>query len=262
MQSGMARYVIGGVLVILGLLLLLSTTGLLPLNLGWGFIGDWWPLLLVGWGLYGLVSGGRLRFRSWAVILLLLGILFQLAELGFWEWSNLARLWPGLIVLAGLLILLRRRGRSRSRRRAARQLDNAPAEPLAAGEGRELPNPPAESLAAEEERDFLSGSWAFSSGASRAVSQNFQGGDLSVTFGGLELDLREAALAAGGATLALEVVFASVKIQVPGNWQVTVTSNTHIGGVTENRPQPAPEDTAGQLTITGKLVFGGLEISG
>lgn len=261
MQSGMARYVIGGVLVILGLLLLLSTTGLLPLNLGWGFIGDWWPLLLVFWGLYGLVSGG-LRFRPWALILLLLGILFQLAELGFWEWSNLARLWPGLIVLAGLLILLRRRGRRRSRRRANRHLDNAPAEPLAAGESRELPNPPAESLAAVEERDFLSGSWAFSSGESRVVSQNFQGGDLSVTFGGLELDLRDAALAAGGATLSLEVVFGSVKIQVPGNWQVTVTSNTHIGGVTENRRQPAPEDTAGQLTITGKLVFGGLEISG
>ena len=245
MQSGMARYVIGGVLVILGLLLLLSTTGLLPLNLGWGFIGDWWPLLLVFWGLYGLVSGG-LRFRPWAVILLLLGILFQLAELGFWEWSNLARLWPGLIVLAGLLILLRRRGRRRSRRRAARQLANSPAE----------------TLAAEEARDFLSGSWAFSSGASRVVSQNFQGGDLSVTFGGLELDLRDAALAPGGATLSLEVVFGSVKIQVPGNWQVTVTSNTHIGGVTENRRQPAPEDIAGQLTITGKLVFGGLEISG
>ena len=83
-----------------------------------------------------------------------------------------------------------------------------------------------------------------------------------MTFGGLELDLRNAALAAGGATLALEVVFGSVKIQVPGNWQVIVTSNTHIGGVTENRRQPAPEDTAGQLTITGKLVFGGLEISG
>ena len=261
MQSGMARYILGGVLVILGLLLLLSTTGLLPLNLGWGFIGDWWPLLLVFWGLYGLVSGG-LRFRPWAVILLLLGILFQLAELGFWEWSNLARLWPGLIVLAGLLILLRRRGRRRSRRRADRHLANPPAEPLAAAAGRELPNPPAESLAAEEERDFLSGSWAFSSGESRVVSQNFQGGDLSVTFGGLELDLRDAALAADGAALALEVVFGSVKIQVPGNWQVIVTSNTHIGGVTENRPQPAPEDTAGQLTITGKLVFGGLEISG
>ena len=261
MQSGMARYVLGGVLVILGLLLLLSTTGLLPLNLGWGFIGDWWPLLLVFWGLYGLVSGG-LRFRPWAVILLLLGILFQLAELGFWEWSNLARLWPGLIVLAGLLILLRRRGRRRSRRRDGRPLDNSPAEPLAAADGRDLPNPPAESLAAEEGRDFLSGSWAFSSGESRVVSQNFQGGDLSVTFGGLELDLRDAALAAGGATLSLEVVFGSVKIQVPGNWQVIVTSNTHIGGVTENRRQPAPEDAAGQLTITGKLVFGGLEISG
>ena len=144
----------------------------------------------------------------------------------------------------------------------ARQRDNSPAEPLAAADGRELPNPPAESLAAEEDRDFLSGSWAFSSGESRVISQNFQGGDLSVTFGGLELDLRDAALAAGGATLALEVVFASVKIQVPGNWQVIVTSNTHIGGVTENRRQPAPEDAAGPLTITGKLVFGGLEISG
>ena len=247
MQSGLARYVIGGVLVALGLLLLLDNSGLLPLNLGWGFIADWWPLLLVGWGLYGLVAGG-LRFRSWAVILLLLGVLFQLSELGFWDWSNWARLWPALLVLAGLYLLLRRRGR-RERRR--------PAE-----DGRELPHPPTEPLAAEDGRDFLTGSWVFGNGASRAVSQNFQGGDLSVTFGGMELDLRAAALAEGGATLALEVIFGGVKVKVPDNWQVTVTSGTHFGGVTENRRQPAPEDTAGQLTITGKLVFGGLEIGG
>lgn len=243
MQSGLARYVIGGVLVVLGLLLLVSNIGLLPLN--WGFIADWWPLLLVFWGLYGLVSGG-LRFRSWAVILLLLGVLFQLSELGFWDWSNWARLWPALIVLAGLYLLLRRRGRRRERRAVDRELNSPPAEPLAAEDG----------------RDFLTGSWTFGNGASRSVSQNFQGGDLSVTFGGLELDLRAAELAAGGATLALEVVFGGVKVKVPDNWQVTVTSGAHFGGVTENRRQPAPEDTAGQLTITGKLLFGGLEIGG
>ena len=246
MQSGLARYVIGGVLVVLGLLLLLSNSGLLPLN--WGFIANWWPLLLVFWGLYGLVAGG-LRFRSWAVILLLLGVLFQLSELGFWDWSNWSRLWPALLVLAGLYLLLRRRGRRRERRR--------PAE-----DGRELPHPPAEPLAAEDSRDFLTGSWTFGSGASRAVSQNFQGGDLSVTFGGMELDLRAAALAAGGATLALEVVFGGVQVKVPDNWQVTVTSGAHFGGITENRRQPAPEAAAGQLTITGKLLFGGLEIGG
>ena len=243
MQSGLARYVIGGVLVVLGLLLLLSNSGLLPLN--WGFIADWWPLLLVFWGLYGLVAGG-LRFRSWAVILLLLGVLFQLWTLGFGDWSNWSRLWPALLVLAGLYLLLRRRGRRRERRAANRELNSSPADPLAA----------------EDSRDFLTGSWTFGSGASRAVSQNFQGGDLSVTFGGLELDLRAAALAAGGATLALEVVFGGVQVKVPDNWQVTVTSGTHFGGVTENRRQPAPEDTAGQLTITGKLLFGGLEIGG
>ena len=243
MQSGLARYVIGGVLVVLGLLLLLSNSGLLPLN--WGFIADWWPLLLVFWGLYGLVAGG-FRFRSWAVILLLLGVLFQLSELGFWDWSNWSRLWPALLVLAGLYLLLRRRGRRRERRAVDRELNSPPAEPLAAEDG----------------RDFLTGSWTFGSGASRAVSQNFQGGDLSVTFGGMELDLRAAALAAGGATLALEVVFGGVQVKVPDNWQVTVTSGTHFGGVTENRRQPAAEETAGQLTITGKLLFGGLEIGG
>ena len=246
MRPGIARYVIGGVLVALGLLLLLSQNGLLPLN--WGFIANWWPLLLVGWGLYGLAAGGW-RFRSWAVALLLVGGVSQLSVLGFWDWSNWSRLWPALIVLAGLYLLLRRRGRRRERRRATE-------------ESRELPHPPAEPLAAEDSRDFLTGSWVFGSGESRAVSQNFQGGDLSVTFGGMELDLRPAALAAGGATLALEVVFGGVKVKVPDNWQVIVTSSARFGGVTENRRQPAPEDAAGQLTITGKVVFGGLEIGG
>ena len=101
-----ARYVFGGILVAFGALLLLSNTDVINLDWLWNFVKTWWPMLVIVWGLWELVSGG-LRFRFWPIILLLLGIGFQLSALQLWEW-DFKVVWPVFIVIVGLAFLLGR----------------------------------------------------------------------------------------------------------------------------------------------------------
>ena len=261
MKSGFARYLIGGILVILGALLLLSNAGVLPLNLGlggfWGFIGLWWPLILIAVGLIGLVSGG-FRFRIWPIILLLLGVGFLLSARGILEW---AYIWPALIVLAGLFILLRRRGRRERRRNdeisASIAVENSPETAAAA----------VADHAAGDDADAAgdAGPWRrvyiFSGGEDKVADPNFAGGVAAAIFGGLDLDLRDAALAGGQANLEVTAIFGGVKLHLPPGWRVDLRNITLAGGVEQKRQQPAPEQTTGELTITGTVMMGGLEIT-
>ena len=250
MKSGFGRYIVGGVLVILGLLFLLSNAGFLPFNLGiagfWGFIGNWWPLILVAVGLVGLIAGG-FRFRLWPIILLLLGVGFLLSARGILEW---AYIWPALIVLAGLFILLRRRGRRERCRHgevsAVSEVDSSPETGSAAAAG----------------TDGAAWRAVFGNVAERIAAPDFRGGAAETVFGSVELDLRDAALADGAARLNVSVTFGELKLRVPPHWivhwhEVKVT----LGDSVEQRQLPAPEQAAGELTITGAVTFGRLEIT-
>ena len=251
MKSGSGRYIIGGVLVALGLLFLLSNTGLLPLNLGigglWGLIGSWWPLILVAVGVVGLVSGG-FRFRLWAVIQLLLGVGFLLSARGILEW---AYLWPALIVLAGLFILLGRRGRRRERHRhgevsAISEFDSSPETGATVAAG----------------TDGAAWRAVFGNVAERIATPDFRGGAAEAVFGSVELDLRDASLADGTAHLTISVTFGELKLRVPPPWTVHWHDvNVTLGDSVEQRHPPTPEQTSGELTIAGAVTFGRLEIT-
>lgn len=252
MKSVSGRYIVGGVLVVLGLLFLLSNAGVLPLNLGlggfWGFIGNWWPLILIAVGLVGLIAGG-FRFRLWPIILLLLGVGFLLSARGILEW---AYIWPALIVLAGLFILLRRRGR-RERRR-----ETVAVPPSGDGPVVTLPG----NAPAAAGTDSASWRAVFGNVAERIATPDFRGGAAEAVFGSVELDLRDAALADGAAHLNVSVTFGELKLRVPPPWTV----HWHDGKVTlgdsvEQHHPPAPEQAAGELTITGAVTFGRLEIT-
>lgn len=251
MKSGLGRYIIGGVLVALGLLLLLSNAGLLPLNLGigslWGFIGNWWPLILMAAGLAGLVAGG-FRFRLWAVIVLLLGVGFQLSNLDILGAG--AFLWPALIVIAGVFILLGRRGRRRRRETVAVQ--PAGNDPVVILPG----DAPAAGAAGPPWRAV------FGNMSERIAAPDFRDGAAEAVFGSVELDFRDAALSDNAAHLTVSVTFGALKLRVPPDWTVHCRDvKVTLGDIVEQRHPPAPEQTNPQLTITGAVTFGRLEIT-
>jgi hypothetical protein len=114
---------------------------------------------------------------------------------------------------------------------------------------REAPPPPQpdadeiELIAAFEPVDFHSTSGAF------------RGGNIEVWFAGGSIDLRDATLAPGGATLKLTTVFGGGQLLVPESWQVT-TRLVGPGGVSDVRETMARTDGP-HLTIEGPIAFGG-----
>ena len=244
-SPGKARFIIGGILVALGVLLLLSNTNVINLDWGWDFVRTWWPILLIVWGLWELVSGG-FRFRLWPIFLLLLGIGFQLSALNLWPW-DFSVVWPAFIVIVGLAILLGRRSR-RARRR-----DIVSGNIVEGIRPRRIP------------RSGSNDSWraVFNSIEETFAGQEFRGGEVEANFGNVVLDLREATLPDAGASLEVNLTFGGLHLRVPATWQVNLEGlNTHFGHGQDNRAQAAPKVAGKVLTVTGTITFGNVEVSG
>ena len=89
-------------------------------------------------------------------------------------------------------------------------------------------------------------------------SPAFKGGRISAAFGGVELDLREAAMAGPEATLTIDGKFSGIELRVPRHWQVSVQMSSTLGGVEDKTVSPpSPEQ---RLVLRGETVFGGVEI--
>ena len=188
-----------------------------------------------------MVSGG-FRFRMWPIILLLLGIGFQLSALNLWEW-DFSVVWPVFIVIVGLAILLgRQRGRRARRRDRQSGIIIEGATASRAGSG---------------------GSWraVFNSINESYAGQEFRGGEVEANFGNVVLDLREARMAEGGTRLDVNLTFGGLHLRVPPSWRVNFESvNTHFGHMQDNRDHIPHESPDGELTISGTVTFGNLEI--
>jgi hypothetical protein len=91
---------------------------------------------------------------------------------------------------------------------------------------------------------------------SRATA--FRGGSMLAWFGGIEVDLRSAELAAG-ARLSVHTLFGGIELTTPPHWRVEANTKALAGGVVV--PAGAEHDPdAPVLTLTGLAVFGGVEV--
>lgn len=207
--------------------IVLGVLFLLPLVSNFEFsFGEWWPLFLILAGVGGVSKGNN----KGGVIVITIGVVFLLSNLDVFSISFWL-LWPLALIAVGVSILF---GQSRSRAASA-----------AAG------TPPA--------GDDLAISALFSGSNQRIDSQSFDGGSISVTFGGAEIDLRGAAMEGDAATINVNAVFGGVKLQVPPDWAVEVRADSTFGGVEKKRPDPA--EPKARLTVTGSCLFGGIEIT-
>jgi len=93
---------------------------------------------------------------------------------------------------------------------------------------------------------------------SRATS--FRGGSWITMFGGGELDLREALLDPGGATLRVRAIMGGGEVQVPDGWNVELTSKALLGGVGAHRPHGTDDPNAPTLRVEARAIFGGFGV--
>ena len=141
-------------------------------------------------------------------------------------------LWPIAIIGAGLWILFHNRVSSRASRR---------------------------STADEVGQDSINVSALFSGSEHRVTSQSFQGGNVSASFGAVELDLSGAGLAESP-VLNVNVFMGGIELRVPDEWVVNVNGSPVLGGIEYSRTQPAATDDTPTLIINASIAFGGLEI--
>ncbi len=231
------RTIMGLLIVALGVMFLLDTTSALGADTK--VFGTYWPVLLIGWGLSGIISSG-FRFRLWPTTVLIIGVVSLLSNLNLWSW-NVGQLWPVILVIVGLALAFNWRGRgTRGSGWFARRKTRDTGQETGNGEVR--------------------ASHIFGGGKERVTSQDFTGGELSAIFGGMEIDLREAGFAGGKATIDATVLCGGIEFRVPKNWTVNLQVTTLLGGTENRHQQPSPEDSLGELTITGTVVCGGIEV--
>ena len=92
----------------------------------------------------------------------------------------------------------------------------------------------------------------------RIVTRDFKGGQVTAMMGGCKLDLRGAAIGPEPAVIDVFAFWGGVEVVVPDTWAVDVRALPVLGGV-ENRARP-PADQAQRLVITGTVVMGGVEV--
>jgi hypothetical protein len=248
------RFIIGLLVVALGVMFLLDTTNTLGQDTN--IVGTYWPALLIAWGLWGLVSSGFV-LKFWSIAVLAVGVVFLLSNLNLWTW-DIGQLWPIALVLVGLALLLGGRVHRRGWRGGPGRGFQRPGRPTRRGGI-------ADSFGNSHGQEDSGGSvfrasHIFGGGEERITSQDFRGGEVASIFGGMEIDLRNAGLAEGKATIDATVICGGLELQVPRDWRVSVQTTTLFGGVENRHPQPDPQDTRGELTLTGTVLFGGIEV--
>ncbi|HUF46667.1 MAG TPA: DUF5668 domain-containing protein [Vicinamibacterales bacterium] len=186
----------------------------------------YWPLGLVTVGLLKILQASGTSGRVAGGLLTVFGLLLTAEHVLYWN-VDVEDWWPLALVALGVMILTRTVG---------------------GGEASGLPS-----------ADGRVSDFAFWSGkVRRNASPGFQRGDLTAIMGGVELDLRGASAAPGGAIIDVFVMWGGIEIWVPPDWAVSNEVMVLMGGV-EDRSSGA-QDTRNRLTIRGFCVMGGIEI--
>ncbi|MFF2091908.1 cell wall-active antibiotics response protein LiaF [Paenibacillus sp. NPDC058174] len=122
------RLFIGVIVIAVGVLFLLRQTGQLDFDFSIGYIvSTYWPVILIYFGLQGVLSGAFNGSGSgwWGGIMLLIGFVFLGRNLDWFSWSvgDIAPyIWPIIIILIGINMI--RRPKKRKRRSHSQPKDD------------------------------------------------------------------------------------------------------------------------------------------
>lgn len=227
----------GLILVSVGAGLVAREFGLLPATVR---VLDFWPLFVVLVGISLLLRASGAVSVCLAVAFIGTGGVLLAGNLGFLGFSA-TRLWPVLLVLLGLGVLFR------------------------PSRGPGFPSPPSSALGDPyvddgAEPDRLSRQYICAGAQVRIESQAWRGGEIAVTAGGVELDLRQARLDPEGAVLALRVLMGGVDIRVPDTWHVELDVTPLLGGADDSTRSTQGASSAPRLRIIGTVTLGGINV--
>jgi predicted membrane protein len=91
----------------------------------------------------------------------------------------------------------------------------------------------------------------------RVTTQDFRGGEITAVMGGCELDMRSASIR-GEAVINVFAFWGGVTIKCPPDWSVILLGTPILGGFEEKTI--VPPDGSKRLVIRGYAIMGGVEI--
>ncbi len=202
----------------------------------------------------GILSADRL-WRLWPLLMIFAGVVNVVTKPG-------RRVWGALLIGAGTLFQLDSLGILRFR-----WADLWPLAIIAAGvmmiwgsiESRRV-----RAASASGDAPNAMNSTAVFGGVERRVTvRDFRGGRVSAVFGGVELDFRDADMEGEQAVLEVNAIFGGAEIRVPETWKVEQRGQTLFGGYTDTTrlSKDANAPSAKTLLITGTTLFGGVEVT-
>lgn len=218
------RLFVGLVVVSLGILFLLDSAGVLSAGRA---IDRWWPLAIIAAGALTLAERPRAMVRG--AVLVAGGGLLLLFTTDVFEGNAWNYVWPVAVIVLGLVIVARWRGRA------------------------------VEADASAD--DLLSSTAVFGGSDLVTASPRLRGGSLTAILGGITVDLRGARPAPEGATINATAVFGGIDILVPRGWRITLRSMPVFGGLddkTDHSVEVPPD--APVLHIDAVSIFGGVSL--
>lgn len=228
-HSGQNRFMLGALILVVGILLILKNLGLLPESASEVVFS--WQMLLIALGLLSFARG-----HNWfsGLVLVAVGSFFLLREYTNSPEILTKYFWGGLLILLGVLIILRamRFGRYESWQRTG-----------------------------EESNDYVEEVAILGGGEKRITSKSFKGGRITCIFGGSNLDFTDAKLADGNSVLDVVSIFGGFKLVVPPDWNIRVETTSIMGGISDKRVKFTDDGSTGKvLHVKGVAIFGGGEI--
>jgi hypothetical protein len=237
------KVITGGLLLLLGVLFILDNFHVIDAGSLW----DYWPLFIIAPGLSRLLTPTRPGQRVGGVILVAIGSLFLLRNLGF-LWVPFHKLWPFGLVALGLYVIWQA-----ARPHPPEAMTGSmggPQSSLATGGGAGAAAPAALS------------EFALCGGGHRIMqTPDFRGGTVTVIAGGFEIDLRKTAIVGEGASIEIFAMMGGCVFRVPETWKVELNVTPLLGGIDmKARMAPPAEGAPKILRINGFILMGGVEV--
>lgn len=218
-----SKIVLGLFLIIIGVMVALTTTNVLP------FESYFFKIAIAGLiGLYGLYQLFFKRHIFWGGLVISLFAIFILNYYFANAWDFLV---PAILVFLGLEFILGKTGVVKSKEYKMNS-ENMDADTI-------------------DTSNFLSGS------GKKVLSQQFKGGSVSTILGGAEIDLTRATLAPEGAVIDVNAVLGGIEFKLPSHMRIQNDVSAILGG-TDVEGNMASDATGPILTVRGSAILGGI----
>lgn len=231
------RLILGLGLVLFGVLFLIGN--LVPQFSVGEFISDFWPVVLIIFGLYNILRRDLSRRIYHGIFLILVGLIFLVDSLGFIYFDFLPVIISLALIWIGLSFIFRRHKVKDKTFKGRKNYYS----------GKEVISE------TEETEDTVVVTSYFASIETLNKSPNFIGGVVTATFGSVRIDLRGANLSEFAGVLELHSSFGEIEIFIPSEWNILIKPQAVLGSV-DNLTRNRFDLNAAYLEIRAKASLG------